>query len=143
MNERLVTVAMGKMDYITKIARPMSETVCEECGAEHHSTIRLHKDVMQQLLTNLTVAADRLMENWSESDADSRHRLWVDLGNAAREAGEEVYPLGMYGRPYAGPVPESGAPRCEWTYRVEVDDGPLIQRCVLPRHNGHVEHRYV
>ena len=45
------------------------------------------------LLTNVTVAADRLIQQWAESDDDVKHALWKSLGSAVQAAEETVYPL--------------------------------------------------
>ena len=45
------------------------------------------------LLRDVVVAADRMRDNWSESDQPSKQLLWVDLHSAASSAEDDVYPL--------------------------------------------------
>lgn len=48
---------------------------------------------LRALLTDLVVAADRLRDDWAESDAAVRRRLWKALHAASDQASDEVYPL--------------------------------------------------
>jgi hypothetical protein len=65
-------------------------------------------DPKQQALTNLTVAVDRFMDGWAESDQEVRHNLWVAMGQARSDAEQFVYPLGTEGKPYVANLRRGG-----------------------------------
>jgi hypothetical protein len=55
---------------------------------QHADEVRL-----RGLLTEVVVAADRLMGQWAEADIKVRNSLWKALGLAVQRAEDEVYPL--------------------------------------------------
>lgn len=73
------------------------------------------------LLTNVTVAADRLIQQWAESDDDVKHALWKSLGSAVQAAEETVYPLPSE----AGPA-ERAATMSEGRYVIFSGAGVLV-----------------
>ena len=87
--------------------------------------------IRQQLLTNLTVAANRLIEGYAESDPTVRSQLWRSLVAEVRAAEDCVYPLGSAGKPYVGEVPDDRPLRCpvEWDDQLDA----VRDRCGMPK----------
>ncbi len=48
---------------------------------------------LRGLLRDVVVAADRMRDDWAESDKAVRRRLWANLHTAVEAAYEAVYPL--------------------------------------------------
>lgn len=53
------------------------------------------EDEKRQAVVDLVVAANRMRDDWAESDSDVKSFLWFNLHTAADVAAEafEVYPL--------------------------------------------------
>ena len=75
--EKMLLDAQYVIDVLTKVSEDDREEI-----------IRL-----RGLLRNVVVAADRMRDNWSESDRPGKQLLWVDLHSAASSAEDDVYPL--------------------------------------------------
>jgi hypothetical protein len=51
---------------------------------------------LRGLLSDVVVAADRLLDDYNEADKDWRRKLRQDLYEATTAAADEVYPLAQY-----------------------------------------------
>lgn len=54
---------------------------------------RAEAERLRALLTQVTVAASRLIDGWAEGDEGRRHDLWRGLAKAVTAAEDDVYPL--------------------------------------------------
>lgn len=82
------------------------------------------------LLREVTVAADRLMQGWSEADEGRRRDLWRGLGAAISEAEATVYPLPGE-NPSPHPCPCTTSP-CREAAMVVLKPGVWCDPCIAP-----------
>jgi hypothetical protein len=65
---------------------------CLVCGRPDGAEV--HNDARRSAaLRDLTVAADRMRDDWAESDDAGKRRLWSNLHTAAESVYDVVYPL--------------------------------------------------
>jgi hypothetical protein len=87
-------------------------------------------------LTNLVVAANRMLDDWAEGDDAVKNSLWRNLHMLAGEIAERngIFPLGNSDGPYVE--------WCDARTATMMDDGLDYQFCQLPAHAIHIEHHW-
>lgn len=139
----------------------------EDCrvwrGARPDEPMNDETNELRALLTDIVVEADRMRDDWSESDKVNRDRLWRNLHTAAEAAYGHVYPLGTRKRallmpdepsndtfslrhphePYRAPIINADG-RCIvcracllWEQTRKIKRAPKCPGCGAPSDRGH------
>jgi hypothetical protein len=130
-------------------------SLCFSCGRQHRAAHLLEIDLLVALakirelenpasvpvletprddvrrdLTNLVVAADRMLDNWAEGDQGVKNDLWRSLHTLAAEIADRqgLFPLGNP----EGPLTDM----CGESYVTDVGQGVETYFCQLTRHEG-------